>query len=307
LIPRLLIVGGTGFIGSKIVSAAVKQGFECTVLSLNPPKVDTKLTGVNYLQADLVDRSQAIHILSRRAFDYVVNLAGYIDHSKFCRGGRKIIDVHFVGLLNLLESLDLQALKGFIQVGSSDEYGDLPAPQFEDMRESPISPYSVAKTASTHLLQMLSKTENFPVVIARLFLVYGEGQDNKRFLPQIIQGCLKDREFSVSLGEQFRDFCHVDDIAQGILAMLRAKNVHGKVLNLASGYPITIRAMIEKVRGIIGFGKPLFGKNPYRVGENMALYASMKRTQNLLGWKPSIELDEGLHRTIEFYRDIYDQ
>ena len=111
-------------------------------------------------------------------------------HSKDFYGGKKVIDVHFGGVQNILQSVNLSALKRFVQIGSSDEYGNLSAPQTEDMRESPITPYSFGKVASTQLLQMLHRTEGLPIVILRLFLVYGPGQDYRRFIPQVIQGCL---------------------------------------------------------------------------------------------------------------------
>ena len=122
-----------------------------------------------------------------------------------------MIDAHFRGLQNILEVLPRSRLKRFVQIGSSDEYGDAAAPQHEKLREAPISPYSLAKVACTHFLQMLHRTENFPGVTLRLFLTYGPGQDSKRFLPQIIRGCLDDRAFPASEGEQIRDFCNVHD------------------------------------------------------------------------------------------------
>jgi len=259
------------------------------------------IKGVHYLQADLTDLEQTVTVLKGLAFEYVVNLSGHIDHAPLFDGGRKVIGVHFGGVQNLLQALDRAALKRFVQVGSSDEYGDLPAPQRESMREAPISPYSLAKVASTQLLQMLYRTEGFPAIVVRFFLVYGEGQDNKRFLPQIIQGCLEGRQFPTSEGEQLRDFCHVADISRGIIAALKAEQALGEVINLASGHPVTIRTMVEKVREQVGKGAPQFGKIPYRPGESMSLYADVEKASQLLGWQPEISLDKGLRRTIQFY------
>ena len=179
---RLLITGGNGFIGSHLACHALKAGLEITVLSLHPPSDDRRLDGVTYLQADLTDRVQLQERLPLTTYDYVVNLSGYINHSSFLQEGRGVIDTHFVGVENLLQELDWNVLKCFVQIGSSDEYGDLPAPQSEAMRENPISPYSLGKVATTQLLQMLSRTEGFSAVILRLFLVYGPEQDEKRFL-----------------------------------------------------------------------------------------------------------------------------
>ncbi len=299
---RLLITGGTGFIGSHLACHALKAGLEITVLSLHPPSDDRRLDGVTYLQADLTDRVQLQESLPLTTYDYVVNLSGYINHSSFLQEGRGVIDTHFVGVENLLQELDWNVLKCFVQIGSSDEYGDLPAPQSEVMRENPISPYSLGKVATTQLLQMLSRTEGFSAVILRLFLVYGPEQDEKRFLPQIIQGCLSNTRFPVSAGEQLRDFCYVDDISKGILAALIAENVSGEVINLASGNPVAIREVVEQVHQCVGKGKPDFGSIPYRIGENMSLYADISKARRLLGWKPSISLELGIEKTVNYYR-----
>jgi len=150
---------------------------------------------------------------------------------------------------------------------------------------------------------MLNRTEGFPSVVVRLFLVYGEGQEDKRFLPQIIKGCLADRKFSVSEGNQLRDFCHVEDISRGIVSVLANKKALGEVINLASGKPVTIRSMIEKVQMQIGKGEAMFGKIPYRPSENMELFADIEKAVQLLDWEPLIDLDEGLLRTISYYQN----
>ena len=121
----------------------------------------------------------------------------------------------------------------------------------------------------------------------RLFLTYGPGQDNKRFFPQIIQGCLSGDPFPTSAGEQLRDFCYVDDIAQGILTALTNEQVNGEIINLASGNPVAIRDAIELIQTTLGKGTPEFGKVPYRAGENMALYADVSKAKKILGWEPT--------------------
>ena len=295
---KLLIVGGTGFIGSNLAHKALENAFNTTVLSLNLPTKDKQIEGVEYLQADITNLDQLRERLSSYKFDYIVNLAGYIDHSRFLDGGRQVINTHFDGVQNLLQVFDWTYLKRFVQIGSSDEYGDQMAPQSEDVRESPISPYSSGKLFSTQLLQMLYRTEELPIVVLRLFLVYGPDQNNKRFLPQIIGGCLSDSSFPASAGEQLRDFCYVDDISRGIIMSLKNDDVKGKVVNLASGKSISIREIVELVRSIIGYGNPQFGEIPYRVGENMALYADTTKAKKLLNWTPEIEIEEGVRRTI---------
>ena len=299
---HLLIIGGSGFIGRNLAEKSLKVGFNVTVVSLTKITDNKKIPGVIYIQVDITSLPLLKEKLFGISFNYVVNLSGYIDHSSYLNGGHIAINAHFNGLQNLLQVLDWSLIKRFVQIGSSDEYGNISAPQFEHMAESPISSYSLGKLASTKLLKMLYQTENFPVVILRLFLVYGEGQNNNRFIPQIIQGCLLGKSFSVSKGDQLRDFCYIDDITSGILQSLVKDKALGEVINLASGDSISIRSVIEKIQNLIGSGNPEFGKIAYRKSENMALYANIDKAKLLLEWQPKIDLNKGLANSIDFYR-----
>jgi len=300
--PHLLVIGGTGFIGHHLLRAAHQRDWEITSVSLNPPTKDRFVTGVSYLYFDLSNRGLVKKYLAED-FDYVVNLCGYINHKLFKDGGRNLIDTHFITIQNLVEVLPRNKLKRFVQIGSSDEYGNAPAPQNEKMREQPISPYSLAKVASTHFLQMLHRTENFPAVILRLFLTYGPGQDAGRFLPQIICSCLNNDTFPVSAGTQLRDFCYIDDTVSAIFHALEKQEVNGEALNVASGEPVKIRDMIEKVCTLTGSGKPQYGKVSYRPGENMALYPNISKEKKILQWEPRTNIDIGLQKTINYYNN----
>ena len=297
---RLLVIGGNGFIGRNVAAHALSLGWEVISLGLS----GQGQAGIQNLAADLSDLDMITKVIGKTRFHFVVNCGGYIDHTQFGSGGRNLIDTHFNGVLNLVQLLDRTSLKRFINIGSSDEYGGISAPQSESIREAPITPYSFAKVAATHFLQMMHITENFPSVSLRLFLTYGPGQDSGRFLPQIIRGCLENRDFSVSKGEQLRDFCYVDDVVQAVFAALRTDSAVGEVFNIGSGVGISIRTMIEKVCRIVGGGAPQFGDLPYRRGENMSLYADIGKAAKLLGWSPLVDLETGLKRTIDSYRKL---
>ena len=300
--PRILITGGTGFIGHHLIQAAQSRDWDVTSVSLRAPVGERVINDVRYLTVDLKD-AEAVKAHLAEDYEYVVNLGGYINHKLFRDGGRELIDDHFIALQNLVEFLPRNKLKRFIQIGSSDEYGDALSPQSEDLREKAISPYSMGKVASSHFLQMLNRTERFPAVILRFFLVYGPGQGEQRFLPQLIFACLAGQSFPTTYGDQERDFCYVEDIVEGVFAALERDSAIGEIFNIASGKPVTIRSVVEKVRDFVGDGTPLFGAIKYRNNESMSLYASIEKSEALLGWHPKIDFDEGLNKTIDYYRE----
>ena len=271
---QLLVVGGMGFIGQWVVLSGVKRGYNVYILSRNTQEPLNNAQNVNYLKADLLDYEAVLRVLHNKKITHVVNLGGDINHSQFRNGGKQVIDAHFNGMLNLVHCLNWDYLKCFVQIGSSDEYGNAPAPQHEDQICVPISNYSLAKLAANEFLQMLYRTENFPAIVLRLFLVYGPGQDKQRFLPQIISACINNETFPTSYGEQLRDFCYVEDIANGIFLALESKKCYGQIFNLGSGNPVSIHSMIERVVNIVNAGLPDYGKFPYRVGENIWFFIS---------------------------------
>jgi nucleoside-diphosphate-sugar epimerase len=305
-VKSLLIVGGSGFIGRHLANAAIERQYKTTVLSLHRVDESNRINNIDYLEADLSNLTELSNTLSRSKFTHVVNLGGYVDHSCYRDGGRDVISAHYSGVENLLHCLNWGILESFVQIGSSDEYGDADSPINEAVREAPISPYSFGKAAAGQLLQMLYRTEGFPVVVLRLFLVYGPGQGEQRFLPQVINGCLRGDSFATSLGEQVRDFCYVGDVVEGILLALSSPNAHGEIVNIASGKPVGIRTVIETIVKVVGNGKPRFGEIPYRPGESMSLYADVSKANKLLGWKSKIELSDGLAETISYFKTCHE-
>ena len=298
---RILVVGGTGFIGHHLLKETVRRGWSCTSVSLNAPIQHRKIAKVNYVFADVTNKSELKSKLDDY-YDYVVNLGGYPDHNLLNEGGDKIINNHFAAVINLVSATSRRKLKRFVQIGSSDEYGKAQEPQTETTREQPISPYSIAKVASTHFIQMLHRSEQFPGVTLRPFLIYGPGQDEKRFIPQVIKGCLSESPFPISEGKQLRDFCHVNDAVEAIMLAMMSDDSNGNIFNVGSGVPITIRSVVEKITNIINKGKPLFGEVSFRPGENMYLYANIDSIHKVLKWEPTVNFDTGIRGVIDWYK-----
>lgn len=300
---NLLIVGGTGFIGYHTAIKAVELGYNVLILSRKSCPSYRYIPDVTYLQANVDNLEHLKWVLSDTKIEYVINLSGYVNHSDFFLDGLGVIHTHLYGLMNLLQSIDKNNILGFVQIGTSDEYGNARAPQSEYERERPYSSYSFAKTATSHFAQMIYRESGFPIVALRLFLVYGPGQNKERFIPQIIKGCLNDEEFPSSAGEQLKDFCYIDDIVDGILLALTTPKAFGEVINLSSGIPQPLRNVITYIKAEVGGGTPLWGKFPYRKNENMELYADIQKAKDILNWEPKTTLIRGLIKTIKYYRE----
>ena len=197
-------------------------------------------------------------------------------------------------------AIDLK-VKTFIHLGSSDEYGDNKSPIKESVRESPISPYALAKLSSTYFLEQCFKEGLLNTVILRPFLIYGEMQSKNRFLPYLIENCIKDREFKITKGVQIRDYLYVKDFNQALIKTLNNKKAYGEIINIASGIPILIKDVVSEVNKIIGKGKPIYGGIDYRNNENMELYADINKAKLILGWEPKYDFKKTIKKVINWY------
>ena len=296
---KILITGATGFIGYHLAKYCLKLNWSVTSISTKKPIKTRKLKNVKYLICDLYNKNELNKKLSLD-FDYVVNLAGYVDHSNRDR----IIKSHYIGCKNLSTILLKTKIKKFIQVGSSIEYGKIRSPQLENKnnKQRTFSAYGEAKLKSTKFLLNLSEKFNFPVTIIRLYLVYGPYQDINRVIPITILNSLKNKKFNCSLGTQLRDFTYIDDVIIGIIKILKSNKSSGEIFNIGTGKPVQIKQVIKKICKIIGKGKPIFGKINFRSDEIVKLYPNINKIQKVINWKPKIKLNNGLSKTINYYK-----
>ena len=293
---KILIVGGTGFIGHYLAKKCSKK-YNVTCLSLNKLDDKKKLKYVNYICADISKNSSLIKKLNRD-FDIVVNLGGYINHSD----KNLAIGTHFNGCKNLINFFQKKKIDLFIQIGSSTEYGKQKAPNNENNFGQPKTIYAKSKLNASKYLVNFSKKKNFPFVILRFYQVYGPAQNNNRLIPIVINSALKNLKFKCSSGLQGKDFLYITDAVDAIIKCFRNKNIVGEIINIGSGNSITVKNLILKIVKKINSGKPIFGALEMRSDEPKDSYPSLKKAKKILSWSPKISLDKGLIKTISYYR-----
>ena len=295
---KILVIGGTGFIGFHVIKEALKRKWKVTSISLTKPNRNRRQKKVKYILLNLTNFKKLKKKINDN-YDFVINAAGY---NKITSLSESLFDSHFLGLLNLLKVLKTKKLKKFIQIGSSAEYGKATSPQRENAICLPKTSYAMAKFACTNFLQNYHRNNNFPATILRFFLVYGPNQGKNRVLPEVIEACLKNKKFATTLGNQKCDFCFIDDAIKAIFKTLFTSKSNGEVINIGYGKPLKIKDSINLVCKLIGKGQPLFGKLKYKKGTNMKLYPDIRKAKKIIGWTPKINFFQGIKKTIETYK-----
>ena len=298
---KILVAGGSGFIGKNLISDLISKGNEIISISKEKKRMQNPSKNVNFIFHDLREPLNKNMINKLSGIDYLINCSGYVDHLDFENNGKNIFYNHFESVYTLSNLAIEIGVKSFIHLGSSDEYGKNKSPLKESIRESPESPYALGKLSSTHYLQQCFRKGKLNTVILRPFLLFGEGQSKNRFLPYLIENCIKDRKFKVSKGEQIRDYLYIKDFNRALINSIDNKKAYGEVFNIASGVPISIKELITIVQEIIGKGEPIFGGLDYRSGESMELYADINKARKLLNWEPKYKLVNTLKKVISWY------
>ena len=296
---NVLVVGGTGFLGYHVCTKLIKKKYSVLSLSSKQPIKKRIVKGVKYILADIRNKKD-LEILNKKNINFIINLAGYIDHS----GNKKNLKTHFIGTKNLADKFLKSKFTNFIQAGTSLEYGNVKSPQKERVREKPVGKYGKTKLQANLYLEKLRKNYGFPYVVLRIYQIFGPNQDSTRLVPFVIRSCLKNLEFPCTHGKQIRDFLYVDDFTDLISKILTSKKKFSGIFNIGSGKPISIQKLINYIKNKIGKGTPLYGKVKMRKEEQMLFFPETKKIKNAINWKPKTSLSTSLNKTIKYYSKI---
>lgn len=296
---RVLVTGANGFIGRHLCRELSAIGVRLAVMDRDPVACPGKHTAHI---GDMTDRAWVRRCVARVKPSYVFHLAAFKPRSARLEDFRPALDSNLMGTLNLLEPLaGCAGLTSVIVMGTADEYGSNPVPFREDQRPSPINVYSCSKICMTTLAETMHALYRLPVTVVRPTVAYGPGQGPDMYLPAMIMALLGGKSFPMTRGGQTRDFIFIDDLIQGLLAVARCPRASGKVLNLSTNAPVSIKDVARCVRRMIGRGSVRLGAVPYRVNETMRYAADNARARKITGWRPRVSLEEGLRRTIDWY------
>ena len=306
-----LVTGIAGFIGSSIARALLARGDEVR-------GIDNYSTGkreniaeiikqIDFREADLLDLD-AVH-KACKGVDYIFHEAAIPSVPKSVLDPLGSNQANVDGTVHVLIAAKEAKAKRVVYAASSSAYGDTPTlPKREDMPPNPISPYAVAKLASEYYMTSFYRCYGLETVCLRYFNIFGPRQDPSspysgvlaKFITQMLAG-----EEPTILGDglQSRDFTYIDNTVEANLlaAGAPADLAAGKVFNVATGTRVDLNETFQLLTKIIGFkGQVKYG--PERAGDVKHSLADLSRTEKALGFKPKVSFEEGLRRTVEWYR-----
>jgi len=305
---RVLVTGGSGFIGSHLVRRLLESGAEVGVTVrygnvMKNERLKDIYSDIRVIEADLRNRGALAQVRDYRP-EIVFHLAAYNHVGESFTQVEECFDVNAKGTANLLDLCN--DAEKFVYMSTSEVYGHQTAVPFvESMCPEPISPYAITKFAGELYCRMKQRISGtVPIVIVRAFNTFGPYQSTKAIIPELILNCIEGRPVRTTKGEQTREFNFVSNIVDGLVLAAQHKDPVEGPINLASGVEVPIRDVVKKIADLTGTkSKVEIGALPYRPTEIWRMFADRKRAETILGWQPKISLDEGLKITTEWFRE----
>ncbi len=308
---KYLVTGGAGFIGSSIAEALVRRGDSVRIIdNLSAGKLDNMSTfasDVEFVQGDVADPDAVTQVM--KGIDIVFHQAALasvpLSVEKPFEVNRACVD----GTLNILDKARRADVRRVIYAGSSSCYGDQP---FSANRETdaiqPLSPYAVAKLGGEQYCRAFFETFGLETVTLRYFNVFGPKQDPESvysavipiFISKILSG---QRPTIYGDGHQSRDFTYIENVVLGNLLAAEHPAAAGKCFNMANGRSTTLNQLMSGLNAALGTDvQPIYeASRPGDIRDSMADISLANRT---LGYSPLVGLEEGLKKSIEYYRAL---
>ncbi len=302
------MTGGAGFIGSHLAEELLRRGERVRI-------VDSLITGkrqnlahlskAEFLEGDLADLGTAKSAVS--GMDFVLHQAAIPSVPRSVEDPITSNRANIDATLNLLVAARDARVKRIVYAGSSSAYGNTPVlPKHEDMPNNPLSPYALQKLVGEQYMQLFTALYGLETVTIRYFNVFGPRQDPSSPYSGVIslftRALVENRSPTIhGDGEQTRDFTYVANVVDGVLRATAAPNVSGAIINVATGGRISLNHLFNTLRTLIGASVNATYAAP-RAGDVRDSQADITKARKLLGYEPVVSFEEGLRRTVEWYR-----
>ena len=306
---RWLVTGGAGFIGSHLAHALLERGEWVRIaddLSTGKPANLAVLDGrAEVLTGDLADSAFAGQAVD--GIDIVLHQAAIPSVPRSVADPLTSHRANVDATVAVLVAAKDAGVGSVVYAASSSAYGDTPVlPKREDMPTNPLSPYALQKLVGEQYLQMFTRLYGLDTVSTRYFNVFGPRQDPSSpysgvialFVTRLLAG---QPPVITGDGEQTRDFTYIDNVVDGVLRAATAPDISGLVINVATGRQISINQLAQTLQRLLGSDVAAVHTEA-RAGDVRDSLADITLARRLLGYEPHVSFEEGLRRTVEWYR-----
>jgi len=308
---KIFVTGGAGFIGSEFIRLVLSLDKGHTIVNYDKLTYAGNLENLKsvvdepsheFVKGDICDASDVERAME--GCDYVVHFAAesHVDRSIYEPSAA--IQTNVTGTFVLLQVARKLGVKRFLHISTDEVYGDMAAGAFADEGSpiKPSSPYSASKAGSDLLVASYVRTYGFPALITRSSNNYGPFQFPEKFLPLLITNALEDRPLPIyGDGKQQRDWLHVRDNCLGLLAVLERGRI-GEAYNIGGSDIVENLDMARQILRLMGKPESLLSYVTDRPGHDRRYALRCDKIERELGWKPTISLEDGLRRTIDWYK-----
>ncbi len=304
---KVLLTGGAGFIGANFVYKLLELGSDIHLIvkpQTNLWRVAPLRDHVTLHMVNLINEADIKKFIVALQPSIILHFATYGAYQRTQQNIQETINTNIVGTLNLLNACLEIPFECFINTGSNSEYGSKNAPMRESDILEPNNLYGVTKATATLYCQLIAKQKNLPIVTFRPFAVYGYFEDKPRLIPAIIRGHLTNSTFHLSSPHHVRDFIFIEDLIDAYLkAMEKIDIVKSTIFNVGSGIQYSLDEVVHLIEKIVG---SLLKRSDYTIAtaqqEPTVWRADISHIKNMLQWEPRFSLEEGLIKTIEWFR-----
>ncbi len=301
---KVLVTGGAGFIGSHVNQLLLDQGHQVTVIdNLSKGHQSSIDPRVDFHQASLENQTEIEKILP--GHDAVIHMASFIEVGESVKKPVEFAENNIVGTVKLLEAMKNTNVRKLLFSSSACVYGKpkkIPITEDYPLGEQE-NPYGITKVTMEQFCKLYHNLFNFDVIILRYFNPYGPGElhnPETHAIPNLIKATLDKKPLPLYWkGEQIRDFIYIDDLAEAHVLTLTLSGLH--IFNVGTEIGNKVIDIVKKIFEIVGYKVPLDYKGE-RTGDVPALVASAEKIKKELGWNAKVSLDEGLQKTIDFFK-----
>jgi nucleoside-diphosphate-sugar epimerase len=308
---RFLVTGGAGFIGSHLTLRLLADGHRVRVLDNFSAGSPANLSGaegdLEVIEGDIRDAAMVERAAAGTAAIFHQAAMRSVPRSVADPLGAN--DNNVTGTLHVFEAARLAGVRRVVYASSSSVYGDRPElPKREEQVPTPISPYAVSKLATEHYARVWHRLYGIETVGLRYFNVFGPRQDPASeyaaVIPRFILWALRDAPLEVhGDGRQSRDFTYVDDVVQANVCAACAPAIGGEVFNVGAGERTSLLDIVARLETMLG--RPLARRHTEaRAGDVPHTLADVSKAKQGLGYSPLVGFDEGLGRTVAYFRSI---